>query len=42
MTKTANFIVDDTYTWEISFVKGVGFKMSNGKLGRVTQKTPKN
>ena len=39
--KTANFIVDDTYTWEISFVKGVGFKMSNGKLGRVTQKTPK-
>ncbi|MGP1591348.1 MAG: hypothetical protein ACTTHI_06085 [Prevotella sp.] len=38
---TANFIVDDTYTWEISFVKGVGFKMTNGKLGRVTQKTPK-
>ena len=38
---TANFIVDNTYTWEISFVKGVGFKMSNGKLGRVTQKTPR-
>lgn len=34
---SANFIIDNTFTWTINFVKGVGFNMFNGRVARTSR-----